>query len=114
MDQRRKDIRFIKQNWITYFVVIYSPDNTRIRIVVLQEMRRVLEKASFKLLVLVGDIYQIESIYFGNWFSIAQKFVPETSIFELTHPYRTTNNDLLTVSVSKGTLRSYYTHYSRR
>ena len=61
------------------------------------DMRRVLEKASFKLLVLVGDIYQIESIYFGNWFSIAQKFVPETSIFELTHPYRTTNNDLLTV-----------------
>ena len=61
------------------------------------DMRRVLEKANFKLLVLVGDIYQIESIYFGNWFSIAQKFVPETSIFELTHPYRTTNNDLLTV-----------------
>ena len=42
------------------------------------DMRRVLEKASFKLLVLVGDIYQIESIYFGNWFSIAQKFVPKT------------------------------------
>lgn len=61
------------------------------------DMRRVLEKANFKLLVLVGDIYQIESIYFGNWFSIAQKFVPETSIFELTHPYRTTNSNLLTV-----------------
>lgn len=61
------------------------------------DMRCVLEKADFKLLVLVGDIYQIESIYFGNWFSIAQKFVPKTSIFELTHPYRTTNNDLLTV-----------------
>lgn len=61
------------------------------------DMRHVLEKANFKLLVLVGDIYQIESIYFGNWFSIAQRFVPETSIFELTHPYRTTNSDLLTV-----------------
>lgn len=61
------------------------------------DMRRVLEKANFKLLVLVGDIYQIESIYFGNWFSIAQKFVPESSVFELTHPYRTTNNHLLTV-----------------
>lgn len=61
------------------------------------DMRRVLEKANFKLLVLVGDIYQIESIYFGNWFSIAQRFVPETSIFELTHPYRTTNSNLLTV-----------------
>ena len=61
------------------------------------DMRRVLEKANFKLLVLVGDTYQIESIYFGNWFSIAQKFVPKTSIFELSHPYRTTNNELLTV-----------------
>lgn len=61
------------------------------------DMRHVLEKATFKLLVLVGDIYQIESIYFGNWFSIAQRFLPETSIFELTHPYRTTNSDLLTV-----------------
>ena len=62
-----------------------------------EDMRRVLAKANFKLLVLVGDVYQIESIYFGNWFSIAQKFVPETSVFELAHPYRTTNDDLLTV-----------------
>lgn len=61
------------------------------------DMRQVLEKANFKLLVLVGDVYQIESIYFGNWFSIARKFVPATSVFELTYPYRTTNQDLLTV-----------------
>ena len=61
------------------------------------DMRQVLEKANFKLLVLVGDVYQIESICFGNWFSIAQKFVPATSVFELTYPYRTTNQDLLTV-----------------
>lgn len=61
------------------------------------DMRQILEKASFTLLVLVGDIYQIESIYLGNWFSIAQKFVPETSIFELTHPYSTANSNLLTV-----------------
>lgn len=61
------------------------------------DMHRVIEKANFKLLVLVGDIYQIESIYFGNWFSIAQKFVSKDSIFELTHPYRTKNKDLLTV-----------------
>lgn len=61
------------------------------------DMRQVLEKSNFKLLVLVGDVYQIESIYFGNWFSIAQKFVPATSVFELTSPYRATNPDLLTV-----------------
>ena len=61
------------------------------------DMRCILEKANFKLLVLVGDIYQIESIYFGNWFGIARNFVPQTSLFELIHPYRTTNNVLLTV-----------------
>ncbi len=61
------------------------------------DMRRVLEKANFKLLVLVGDIYQIESIYFGNWFSLAKRFVPRTSIFELTYPFRTTKKELLTV-----------------
>ena len=51
----------------------------------------------FKLLVLVGDIYQIEAISFENWFSLAKKFVPITSIFELRHPYRTTNKELITV-----------------
>ena len=61
------------------------------------DMRKVLEKADFKLLVLVGDVYQIESIYFGNWFSIAQKFLPALSVFELTHPYRTTKESLLTL-----------------
>ena len=59
------------------------------------DMRKVIEKANFKLLVLVGDIYQIEAIRFGNWFSIAQKFIPTSAIFELTQPFRTTNNNLL-------------------
>jgi hypothetical protein len=34
------------------------------------DLLKVLEKTSFKLLVLVGDVYQIESIQFGNWFGI--------------------------------------------
>ena len=61
------------------------------------DMRIVLEKAKFKLLVLVGDVYQIESIYFGNWFDITRNFISKDSIFELTHPYRTQNERLLTV-----------------
>ncbi|MDD5464019.1 MAG: ATP-dependent RecD-like DNA helicase [Candidatus Moranbacteria bacterium] len=59
------------------------------------EMREVLKKASFKLLVLVGDVFQIESILFGNWFNIVQSFVPTTSAFELTKPYRSKNPKLL-------------------
>jgi ATP-dependent exoDNAse (exonuclease V) alpha subunit len=43
----------------------------------------------------VGDVYQIESIQFGNWFSIAHHFLPTASVFELTTPYRTSNQGLL-------------------
>jgi energy-coupling factor transporter ATP-binding protein EcfA2 len=56
---------------------------------------KVLEKTSFKLLVLVGDVYQIESIQFGNWFGIIRSFIPSTSVFELTTPFRTRNDSLL-------------------
>ena len=60
-----------------------------------RNMRAILEKAAFKLLVLAGDVFQIESIQFGNWFSTARSFIPATSVFELTRPYRTNNNGLL-------------------
>lgn len=59
------------------------------------DMLKVLTKASFKLLVLVGDVFQIESIIFGNWFGAARSFVPEKSVFELTKPYRSNNPILL-------------------
>lgn len=61
------------------------------------DMRKVLEKAKFKLLVLVGDVFQIESISFGNWFSIAKSFVPSGSVFELTEPFRSKDENLLMV-----------------
>lgn len=59
------------------------------------DLIKVLEKTSFKLLVLVGDVYQIESIQFGNWFEIIRSFIPSTSVFELTTPFRTRNESLL-------------------
>ena len=62
-----------------------------------RDMRKILEKAKFKLLILVGDIYQIESIMFGNWFSIAKEFIPQKAIIELKNPYRTRDKDLLNV-----------------
>ncbi|MDP9984568.1 energy-coupling factor transporter ATP-binding protein EcfA2 [Pseudarthrobacter oxydans] len=57
---------------------------------------KVLDTTSFDLLVLVGDVYQIESIEFGNWFGIIRSYLPEESVFELTDPYRTTDQNLLT------------------
>ncbi|MGZ0019311.1 ATP-dependent DNA helicase [Nitrosomonas sp. wSCUT-2] len=59
------------------------------------DLIKVLETTSFKLLVLVGDVYQIESIQFGNWFGIIRSFIPRTSVFELTTPFRTKNDSLL-------------------
>ena len=59
------------------------------------DLIKVLEKVSFKLLVLVGDVYQIEAIRFGNWFGVIRSFIPSTSVFELTTPYRTSNTSLV-------------------
>lgn len=57
----------------------------------------VLAKTSFDLLVLVGDVYQIESIEFGNWFGTIRSYVPPESVHELTRPFRTTDEALLTL-----------------
>lgn len=59
------------------------------------DMKVILEKAKFKLLVLVGDTYQIESITFGNWFSLARYFLPKKTWNELLKPYRAQNEELL-------------------
>ncbi|WP_420552911.1 ATP-dependent DNA helicase [Tenacibaculum aiptasiae] len=59
------------------------------------DFRKVLNKITFRLLILVGDVFQIESILFGNWFNLAKSFVPKTSVFELTKPYRSNNPKLI-------------------
>lgn len=62
------------------------------------DMKAILQKATFKLLVLVGDTFQIESILFGNWFNLAyfsKEFKPAS--FELMTPYRSTNSRLIEV-----------------
>ena len=58
------------------------------------DMHAVLRKAHFQVLVLVGDVFQIESIEFGNWFSVLDGFIKD-SIFELNKPYRCKNKNLL-------------------
>lgn len=62
-----------------------------------QDMKKILKKVKCKLIVLVGDVFQIESILFGNWFNILRKFINKSSVIELKNPYRTTNENLLTV-----------------
>jgi hypothetical protein len=90
---------------ITSHVRSTSPSSAPYKVVVIDEcsfvdnasLLKVLESTTFDLLVLVGDVYQIESIQFGNWFSLARSYVPEDSVFELTKPWRTNDESLLTL-----------------
>lgn len=59
------------------------------------DMLKLLSRIQCKLLVLVGDVYQIEAVKFGNWFSLAKSFIPQKSIHELQVLRRTEDADLL-------------------
>ncbi len=59
-----------------------------------EDMAKILFKTKFKLIVLVGDIYQIESIKFGNWFYIAKFCMPQYCVNELTYVHRSTESGL--------------------
>lgn len=61
------------------------------------DMQKIIEKAKFQLLILVGDVYQIEAINFGNWFNIVRNFIKKPAVLELSKPYRTTHPDLLMI-----------------
>lgn len=59
------------------------------------DMVKILNRANYDLLVLVGDTYQIEAIEFGNWFDAVRNFLPTSSVFELTKLYRSESSALL-------------------
>ena len=59
-----------------------------------EDMLKLLTNINFELLVLVGDVYQIESITFGNWFGIAKMLLDNKAKYELTVPYRSKNENL--------------------
>ena len=80
-----------------------SNNNTECDILIIDEcstisnsdMRQILEKAKFSTILLAGDVYQIESITFGNWFTLAKKLVNPTSVYELNFTWRSTKKELL-------------------
>ena len=57
-----------------------------------QDIYSILEKNNTEKLLLVGDVYQIESIKFGNWFNFARYFLDKNAVHELTTPYRAKDN----------------------
>lgn len=109
--------RFLSEKYscISYDVLIIDECST----VSNEDMINILNKASFTVLVLSGDVFQIESIRFGNWFSIARQFVNSASVIELTKPFRSTNDNLITVwnrvrnlddSILEPMVKAEYTH----
>lgn len=58
-------------------------------------MQSLLKRLRCRLLVLVGDIYQIRSIKFGNWFSLARYFLSSDVIYELNTPYRSKHSSMV-------------------
>lgn len=103
VDNLRRRVNAQNSAFRTISSQIGSNDATNYDVLIIDEcstvsnshLLRVLERTSFKLLVLVGDVFQIESIQFGNWFGLARSFIPKTAVFELTTPFRTKNADVL-------------------
>ena len=61
------------------------------------DMAKLLRNISCKFLVLVGDVFQIEAIQFGNWFELAKEFIKVEAIVELNIPFRTQDGGLIEV-----------------
>lgn len=59
------------------------------------DILKFLNIADFKLLILVGDVFQIESIIFGNRFYLARDIIDSNSIHELKTPWRSKNSHQL-------------------
>lgn len=58
------------------------------------DILNVLKKSNAKAIVLSGDIYQIESINFGNWFKFAKSLLPPKCINELITQFRSKDKNL--------------------
>lgn len=103
VDNLKRKVKAPNCEYKTIAKYLYSRDNQDCDILIIDEcstvsnkdMLKILSKENFKLLILVGDTYQIESITFGNWFKLIKNNIPKKSVFELTIPYRTEDKSLL-------------------
>lgn len=60
-----------------------------------RDMLKLLEIVNCSVLLLTGDIYQLPSIDFGNWFHIAKYVLPPHAVGELKQQFRTDDNVIL-------------------
>ena len=87
---------------ITKYLKEYD-SNSNIDLLIIDECSTISTKEAFnifnqtkpKLVLLLGDIFQIQSITFGNWFAVLRKFLPERCIVDLKSQYRTESEILI-------------------
>lgn len=53
-----------------------------------RDMKMILEHGHFKMLLLCGDTYQIQSIDFGNWFSLLRYFLKKDALADFNNQFR--------------------------
>lgn len=78
-------------SWKRYDLVILDECST----VCNEDVLKLFEKCNAEAYLLLGDIYQIEAIKFGNWFNFARYFVDKNSVYELLTPYRARDKQIL-------------------
>lgn len=59
------------------------------------DMIKILRKQKYKAIILVGDIYQIESIKYGNWFLFCNRYFKDDIVYNLKDTHRTSDVDLM-------------------
>ena len=59
-----------------------------------EDMLKIIQYSRFQVLVLMGDIIQIESIKFGNWYKLAKAFLEKKAKNELNEMHRTSSEPL--------------------
>lgn len=84
--------RFIKKKRKADYDVVFVDECSTIDNRTMQEFLELLDPNS--LIVFAGDIYQIESIEFGNWFYYIKNVIPPKAVVELTNTWRTEEENL--------------------
>lgn len=74
----------------TYDLIVVDECST----VTNEEILEIIERLYNGVLLLVGDVYQIQAIGFGNWFNIVKEAMPNCCCSELITPFRSTDVEL--------------------
>lgn len=81
---------YINSNFNNYDILILDECST----VSNNDMCNILSK-KYKLVILSGDIYQIESIEYGNWFNLSYNYFKNDFVYDLNKNNRTNEENLI-------------------